>query len=106
MKKLFVFSLFVALLISLGVCAKTKNEKTEVKTTDGTVINTVTAKKISTSKNKDDSLKKHRKNRKQFLRYIKKIDKAKDRKHLKERNLEFYNERLEIKKHKLEELNS
>lgn len=106
MKKLFVFSLFVALLISLGVCAKTKNEKTEVKTTDGTVINTVTAKKISTSKNKDDSLKKHRKNRKQYLRYIKKIDKAKDRKHLKERNLEFYNERLEIKKHKLEELNS
>ena len=106
MKKLFVFSIFVALLISLGVCAKTKNEKTEVKTTDGTVINTVTAKKISTSKNKDDSLKKHRKNRKQYLRYIKKIDKAKDRKHLKERNLEFYNERLEIKKHKLEKLNS
>ena len=106
MKKLFVFSIFVALLISLGVCAKTKNEKTEVKTTDGTVINTVTAKKISTSKNKDDSLKKHLKNRKQYLRYIKKIDKAKDRKHLKERNLEFYNERLEIKKHKLEKLNS
>ena len=57
MKKLFVFSIFVALLISLGVCAKTKNEKTGVKTTDGSVINTVTAKKISTSKNKDDSLK-------------------------------------------------
>lgn len=106
MKKLFAFSIIVVLLISLGVCAKTKNEKAEVKSTDGTVINTVTAKKISASKNKDDSLKKHRKNRKQYLRYIKKINNAKDKKRLKERNLEFYNERLELKKHMLEQLNS
>ena len=106
MKKLIVFSITTVLLISLGVCAKTKNNEPKVKSTDGTEISADTAKKVTGSKNKDNAYKEHKKNRKQYLKYIKKVNNAKDKKHLKERYLEFYNERLEIKKQKLEELNS
>ena len=107
MKKALVLSIVFLLLCCLGFCAKTKNSKVHnIKSTDGTEITEKSSRQISGLKNKDNSVKTHKKHRKEYQRYIKKINNATDKKRLKEQNLEFYNERLEIKKQKLEQLNS
>ena len=58
------------------------------------------------SKEDKNPAKTKRKNRNKYLRYLNKTDRSKNRKRIKERDLDYLNKQLEIKKRKLEELNS
>ena len=107
MKKVLVYGIVLALLGSACAFAKSKKAKEpEVTSTQGVEVDTATSQKIVKSKNDKNPAKTKRKNRNKYVKYLKKVDRQKNIKRIKERNLEFYNERLEIKKNKLEELNS
>lgn len=107
MKKVLVYGIVFVLIASCCAFAKSKKAKeTEVTSTQGVEVNAETSQKIVKSKNDKNPAKTKRKNRNKYVRYLKTVDRKKNSKRIKERNLEFYNERLELKKKKLEELNS
>jgi len=107
MKKVLVYGIIFALLGSACALAKSKKEKEpEVKSTQGVEVDVQTSQKIVKSKNDKKPAKTKRKNRNKYAKYLKKVEGQKNKKRIKERDLKFYNERLELKKNKLEELNS
>lgn len=107
MKKVLVLSIIFALIGSAGVFAKSrKTKEPQIQSTQGIEIDAETSDKVTKSKNDKHPAKTKRKNRNKYLRDIKKVDRAKNNKRIKERNLDYYNKQLEIKKQKLNELNS
>ena len=107
MKKVLVYGIVFALIGS--TCAFGKSKKTnepQIQSTQGIEVNSAISEKITKSKNNKNPAKVQRKNRKKYLRYVNKVDSAGMKKIKKERDLEFLNNQLKIKKHKLEELNS
>ena len=107
MKKVLVYGIVFVLMASCGVFAKSKKAKEpEVTSTQGVEVDVETSQKIVKSKNDKNPAKTKRKNRNKYVRYLKTVERQKNSKRIKERNLEFYNERLELKKKKLEELNT
>ncbi len=107
MKKVLVYGIVFALIGSACAFAKSKQAKEpEVTSTQGVEVDAQTSQKIVKSKNDKNPAKTKRKNRNKYVKYLKTVDRQKNIKRIKKRNLEFYNERLELKKNKLEELNS
>ena len=107
MKRILIFSIVFALLGLTCTFAKSKKvEEPQVQSTQGIEVDVATSNKIVKSKNDKHPAKTKRKNRNKYLRDIKKVDRAKNNKRIKERNLDYYNKQLEIKKQKLNELNS
>lgn len=107
MKKVLVYGIVFVLMASCCVFAKSKKNKEvpEVASTQGVEIDATKSKKIIKSKNDKNPAKTKRKNRNKYVRYLKTVERQKNSKRIKERNLEFYNERLDLKKKKSEELN-
>lgn len=107
MKKVLVYGIIFALLGSVCTYAKSKQAKEpEVTSTQGVSVDAETSQKIVKSKNDKNPAKTKRKNRNKYAKFIKTVERQENIKRIKERNLKFYNERLELKKQKLEELNS
>ena len=107
MKKVLVYGIVFVLMASCCAFAKSKKAKEpEVTSTQGVEVDVETSQKIVKSKNDKNPAKTKRKNRNKYVRYLKTDERQKNSKRIKERNLEFYNERLELKKKKLEELNT
>lgn len=106
MKKVIVFCLLSFFMTSVCLAGNINEKKTVVQSTEGIEIDSSTSKSIVKSKNDKNPAKTKRKNRNKYLKYIKKIDKSKNKTRIKERDLKYLNNQLEIKKKKLEELNS
>ena len=98
MKKFFVYiiSVVVVSMFSLSFA------KEEVKSTEGLKLEQT----ISKTKGEEKNYKTKRKAKQKYLKNVSNINKMKNKKRIKERNLEFYNKRLELKKQRLEELSS
>lgn len=106
MKKVLVYSIIFALLGSACAFAKSKKTKeSQVTSTQGVAVDTTTSQKIVKSKNNKNPAKTKCKNRNKYVKYLKTIEKQDNKKQIKERNLEFYKKRLELKNNKLEKLN-
>lgn len=107
MKKVLVYIIVFALFYGITACvAKAKTQEQLVQSTQGVEVNTETSKKITKSKNNKNPAKTKRKNRNKYIKTLKKVEKANNKKRIRNRNLDFLNEQLEIKKNKLEKLNS
>ena len=107
MKKVLALGIVFALIGSTCVFAKSKKgNEPQVQSTQGLEVDAATSNKVVKSKNDKNLAKTKRKNRNKYLRSVNKVNRAEISKKNKERNLEFYNKQLEIKKNKLNELNS
>ncbi len=107
MKRYLIYVIVFALLGSTCVFAKSKkSQEPKGQSTQGVEVDVETSQKIVKSKNDKNPARTKRKNRNKYVRYLKTVERQKNIKRIKERNLDFYNERLELKKNKLEELNS
>lgn len=107
MKKFLLISVFIIFIGSICVYANDKKtQEQKVQSTQGIEIDNSTSQKVVKSKEDKNPAKTKRKNRNKYLRYLNKTDSSKNRKRIKERDLNFLNQQLEIKKRRLEELNS
>ena len=101
MKKFFV--LCIVSFLCFGTLALAKTE--EVKSTQGVELDASISKTIKQQAKEDNkAYKKEKKAKKQYIKNVSNIKKMRERKRLQQRNLEFLNSRLNIKKQKLEEL--
>lgn len=114
MKK-FLVSIILVMFFALGVCIAadntqntTKVKEPKVQSTEGVDVTLEDEKNMKSSAAKGDKKEANQKKKKRakYLRNINKIEKQNNRKRIKNRDLEFYESRLEIKKNKLEKLNT
>ena len=112
MKKFLVSIIFVMFFAS-GVCIAADNgqnaskvKEPKVQSTEGVEVTLEDEKNMKSSAAKGDKKEANQKKKKRakYLRNINKIEKQNNRKRIKNRDLEFYESRLEIKKNKLEKL--
>ena len=98
-----ICSLFVVVFLMLF--ASCVNAKEEVSSTQGVKIDSAIYKTVNKqAKNEAKSMKREKKAKSKYLRNISKIKKLKEKKRIKERDLEFFNSRLNKQKRNLEEL--
>ena len=105
MKKVFVYCLVLTVFFVLSICADAKNkEKIKAVSTQGIELEQSITKTVNkSSKQEKKELKTKNKNKKKYLKNVSQIKKMRNKKRIKERNLEFYNKRLNIKTNKLKE---
>lgn len=101
MKKFFVYIIGVVVVSMFSLSFA----KEEVKSTEGLKLEQ-TISKTKDSKSEEKNYKTKRKEKQKYLKNVSNIKKMRNKKRIKERNLEFYNKRLELKKQRLEELSS
>ena len=107
MKKFLLISVLIILIGSVCVYAKDKKaQEPKIQSTQGLEIDNSTSQKAVKSKEDKNPAKTKRKNRNKYLRSLNKTDRSQNRKRIEERDSNFLNQQLEIKKRKLEELNS
>ncbi len=102
MKKVIVLGLILGLyLTALSVLAQDE----QVQSTQGVEIDASIVKTLKQQSKEDKKLDKlQQKAKKKYIKNVSDIKKMRETKRIKERNIDFYNSRLQIKNAKLEEL--
>ena len=104
MQKFFVYGIIVLVLIS---SMSWVNAAEEIQSTEGITLEEGISKSVSTpDKEYKKEIKQGKKAKNKYLKNISHIKKMRERKRIKQRDLEFLQKRLEIQKYKLEELTS
>lgn len=105
MQKFFVYGIIILVLITSMSWVNAKEE--EIQSTQGITLEEGISKTVSTpDKEYQKEIKQERKTKNKYLKNISNIKKLREHKRIKQRDLEFYQKRLEQQKYKLEELTS
>lgn len=103
MQKFFVYGIIILVLISSMSWVNAE----EIQSTEGITLEEGISKTVSTpDKEYKKEIKQGKKAKNKYLKNISHIKKMRERKRIKQRDLEFLQKRLEIQKYKLEELTS
>lgn len=105
MKKNITCLLLVMVLVTGFAFAKSRKEP-KVQSTEGIEVTQTDAKNVTNAKTDDKEAKQRTKNRKKLLKNISKIEKFENKKRIKNRDKDFYVNRLNLKKQKLQELSA
>ncbi len=104
MQKFFVYGIIILVLIS---SMSWVNAEEEIQSTEGITLEEGISKTVSTpDKEYKKEIKQGKKAKNKYLKNISHIKKMRERKRIKQRDLEFLQKRLEVQKYKLEELTS
>ena len=104
MQKFFVYGIIILVLIS---SMSWVNAEEEIQSTEGITLEEGISKTVSTpDKEYKKEIKQGKKAKNKYLKNISYIKKMRERKRIKQRDLEFLQKRLEVQKYKLEELTS
>ena len=104
MQKFFVYGIIILVLIS---SMSWVNAEEEIQSTEGITLEEGISKTVSTpDKEYKKEIKQEKKAKNKYLKNISYIKKMRERKRIKQRDLEFLQKRLEVQKYKLEELTS
>ena len=104
MQKFFVYGIIILVLIS---SMSWVNAEEEIQSTEGITLEEGISKTVSTpDKEYKKEIKQEKKAKNKYLKNISQIKKMRERKRIKQRDLEFLQKRLEVQKYKLEELTS
>lgn len=104
MKRIFLIVFLVAVFITSSIEAKLSTKKTSAVSTQGVEVSESDVKNAQNQKTEKKISNQKKKNRKNFLHNIKKLDKFENKKRIKNRDKEFIETRLELKKQKLDDL--
>ena len=104
MKRFFVYGIILLFLGTFVACSFAKEQ--EVNSTEGLVLEENVSKNVRTTKQEKSEQRKELKTKRKYKKNISLIKKYKEKKRIKERDLDFIQQRIEIKKQKLEELTS
>lgn len=104
MKRFFVCGIIILFLGTIAACSIAKEQ--EVTSTEGLVLEEGVSKNVKTTKQEKSEQRKELKNKRKYEKNITLLKKYKEKKRIKERDLDFIQQRIEIKKQRLEELTS
>ena len=97
----------IIMVLCIGVCVpKVEAQDNQPVSTQGLTLQEGVEKNIKSSKEEIKELHQKKKLKRIYFRRVSDLKAKQYKKSIKERNIEFYNSRLEIKKQKLEELTS
>lgn len=108
MKRFIIYSILLCFLLTGAVFAIGNNKKEKapkIQSTEGVEVSNTEVKNISRTQEQDKESKLKAKKRKKIVKNIAKIEKFENKKRIKERDKDFFENRLSKKKLKLEEIN-
>ena len=100
------FFVYVIILLCFGMLTMPCQASDKPISTQGLTLEEGIEKNVKPAKAELAEMKQIRKMKRKYFRNVARLKSKKYKKNMQEKNLEFYNSRLEIKKQKLEELNS